>query len=214
MKGAFSTFTVSSNSFFNLFKLVIVVTHNSKLKNYIYLRVFCNYLIPEGFYRQPSLPCVRIACFFFFRPSPVWHAKMSRSYSSRGGYMTLLCKNNFSQLLELGSSRPCCSNWRDAHRLSLHAALRWKLSRDKMRKLKKELVSGDFGRHNMCVPVMLPFTVLGVCLTCAVSLEAAEKWERACVLFLKLQLMEELVLLTGQLKTKGQRHWPLLTAHQ
>lgn len=142
---------------------------------------------------------------------PVWHEKMSRSYSSHSGYtMTLLCENKFSQLLWLAFSCLCCSNWRDTRRLSLHEVLRWKHSRDKMRKLKKELVWGVVGRYNMCAGNATFHSAPEVCLNCGVfSWDQQQRYkplqqlvlsgERKCVLLWResLLFMEELVLLIG-----------------
>lgn len=113
---------------------------------------------------------------------------MSRSYSTHSVYtMTMLCENKFSQLHWLAFSCLCCSNWRDTRRLSLHEELRWKHSRDKMRKLKKELVWGIIGRCNMCACNATFHSALEVCLNCGrdtnlcSSMCCQEKGEHACV---------------------------------
>lgn len=88
-------------------------------------------------------------------------------------------------------SHVCWSNRRDTRRHSLHEVLRWKHSRDKMRKLKKELVCGRC-REDVCACDTTFHSALEVCLSCGVFIGAAaaemqasaccqEKGEHACV---------------------------------
>lgn len=112
------------------------------------------------FYWRPPLLFARIAFIYLFFIIPVWHHDTAVYFLNYRRWPSHACVALTGGTLT---------------GFPFHVVLQWKHSRDEMRKLKKELVLGVFGKYNMCACNANFHSGLEVCLKCDVFIGLAEK---------------------------------------